>query len=102
MRLFKPAANRETTKAMVEMGALYSAGLYTPHDLPTAYRWFAMALRKEPDNQLSRQICETLGRDDATGAAAGDQTEPVQQTWPSLSGILRRVTPTVVADPTKK
>jgi TPR repeat protein len=35
---------------MIEMGALYSAGLCTPRDLPTAYRWFAMALRKDPDN----------------------------------------------------
>lgn len=50
MRLLKPAANQANTKAMVEMGALYSAGLCTPHDLPTAYRWFAMALRKDPDN----------------------------------------------------
>ena len=50
MRLLKPAANQGNPKAMVEMGALYSAGLCTPHDLPTAYRWFAMALRKQPDN----------------------------------------------------
>lgn len=50
MRLLKPAANQGNPKAMVEMGALYSAGLCTPHDLPTAYRWFALALRKQPDN----------------------------------------------------
>lgn len=50
LRLLKPAANQGNARAMVEMGALYSAGLCTPHDLPTAYRWFAMALRKEPDN----------------------------------------------------
>ncbi len=50
MRLLKPAANESNTKAMVEMGALYSAGLCTPHDLPTAYRWFALALRKDPEN----------------------------------------------------
>ena len=50
MRLLKPAANQGNPRAMVEMGALYSAGLCTPHDLPTAYRWFAMALRKQPDN----------------------------------------------------
>ena len=50
LRLLKPAANQGNPKAMIEMGALYSAGLCTPHDLPTAYRWFAMALRKEPDN----------------------------------------------------
>ena len=51
MRLLKPAAAQANPKAMIEMGALYSAGLCTPHDLPTAYRWFAMALRKDPDNR---------------------------------------------------
>jgi TPR repeat protein len=51
MRLLKPAADQANPKAMIEMGALYSAGLCTPHDLPTAYRWFALALRKDPDNQ---------------------------------------------------
>jgi len=51
LRLLKPAADQADPKAMIEMGALYSAGLCTPHDLPTAYRWFALALRKDPDNQ---------------------------------------------------
>jgi hypothetical protein len=51
LRILKPAADQGTPKAMVEMGALYSAGLCTPRDLPTAYRWFALALRKEPENQ---------------------------------------------------
>jgi hypothetical protein len=50
MRLLKPAANQSNPKAMIEMGALYSAGLCTPHDLPTAYRWFALALRRDPEN----------------------------------------------------
>jgi len=50
MRLLKPAANQGNAKAMIEMGALYSAGLCTPRDLPTAYRWFAIALRKDPEN----------------------------------------------------
>jgi hypothetical protein len=51
LRLLKPAADHANPKAMIEMGALYSAGLCTPRDLPTAYRWFAMALHKDPDNQ---------------------------------------------------
>ena len=50
MRLLKPQANKANPKAMIEMGALYSAGLCTPRDLPTAYRWFAIALRKDPEN----------------------------------------------------
>lgn len=51
MHLLKPEADRSNPKAMTEMGALYSAGLCTPRDLPTAYRWFALALRKNPDDQ---------------------------------------------------
>lgn len=60
MRLLKPAANQGNAKAMVEMGALYSAGLCTPHDLPTAYRWFALALRKEPDNTAVQSDLQKL------------------------------------------
>jgi hypothetical protein len=51
MRLLKPVADQANPKAMIEMGALYSAGLCTPRDLPTSYRWFAVALRKDPNNQ---------------------------------------------------
>ena len=60
LRLLKPAANQGNAKAMVEMGALYSAGLCTPHDLPTAYRWFALALRKEPDNNAVQADLQKL------------------------------------------
>ena len=38
LRILKPAANAANAKAMIQMGALYSAGLCTPRDLPTAYR----------------------------------------------------------------
>jgi hypothetical protein len=52
MRLLKPAATEQSNaKAMISLGALYSTGTCTPRDLPTAYRWFALALHKEPDNQ---------------------------------------------------
>lgn len=51
LRLLKQAAEESNAKAMISMGALYSTGTCTPRDLPTAYRWFAMALHKEPDNQ---------------------------------------------------
>lgn len=70
MRLLKPAANSGNAKAMVEMGALYSAGLCTPHDLPTAYRWFALALRKEPDNQSVQTDLTKLW---------GEMTQPERQ-----------------------
>jgi hypothetical protein len=51
LRLLKPAAEKANPKAMITLGSLYSSGTCTPRDLPTAYRWFAQALHKEPDNQ---------------------------------------------------
>lgn len=60
LRILKPAANAGNAKAMIEMGALYSAGLCTPHDLPTAYRWFALALRKDPSNDAVQTDLQKL------------------------------------------
>ena len=76
MRLLKPAANQSNAKAMVEMGALYSAGLCTPHDLPTAYRWFALALRKDPENQSVQADLQKLW---------GEMTQPERQLAIKLS-----------------
>ena len=76
MRLLKPAAAQANPKAMIEMGALYSAGLCTPHDLPTAYRWFAMALRKQPDNQAVQTDLQKLW---------GEMTQPERQLAIKLS-----------------
>ena len=70
LRILKPAAEQTNPKAMVEMGALYSAGLCTPRDLPTAYRWFAMALRKDPDNQSIQTDLTKLW---------GEMTQPERQ-----------------------
>ena len=70
LRLLKPAANQSNPKAMVEMGALYSAGLCTPHDLPTAYRWFALALRKDPENSAIQSDLQKLW---------GEMTQPERQ-----------------------
>ena len=70
LRILKPAANESNPKAMIEMGALYSAGLCTPRDLPTAYRWFAMALRKDPDNQSVQTDLQKLW---------GEMTQPERQ-----------------------
>jgi hypothetical protein len=76
LQILKPAADRANAKAMVEMGALYSAGLCTPRDLPTAYRWFAMALRKDPDNQSVQSDLEKLW---------GEMTQPERQLAMKLS-----------------
>jgi hypothetical protein len=50
LRLLKTAAGQSDAKAMISLGALYSTGTCAPRDLPTAYRWFALALHKQPDN----------------------------------------------------
>jgi zinc-ribbon domain len=76
LRILKPAANQSNPKAMIEMGALYSAGLCTPHDLPTAYRWFALALRKDPDNLAVQTDLQKLW---------GEMTQPERQLAIKLS-----------------
>lgn len=76
MRLLRPAAAQANPKAMIEMGALYSAGLCTPHDLPTAYRWFALALRKDPDNESVQADLQKLW---------GEMTQPERQLAIKLS-----------------
>ena len=70
MRLLKPAADEGNPKAMIEMGALYSAGLCAPRDLPTSYRWFALALRKDPNNQSVQTDLQKLW---------GEMTQPERQ-----------------------
>jgi hypothetical protein len=60
VRLLKRAAEQSDAKAMISMGALYSTGTCTPRDLPTAYRWFALALHKQPDNQVLQDDLKNL------------------------------------------
>ena len=59
LRLLK-AAEPSNAKAMISLGALYSTGTCTPRDLPTAYRWFALALHQEPDNQALQDDLQKL------------------------------------------
>lgn len=59
LRLLKPAA-QSNVKAMISLGTLYTTGTCTPRDLPTAYRWFALALHKEPDNQALQNNLQNL------------------------------------------
>jgi hypothetical protein len=60
LHLLKPAAESSNPKAMISLGALYATGTCTPRDLPTAYRWFALALHKEPDNQALQDDLQKL------------------------------------------
>jgi hypothetical protein len=76
LRLLKPAAEQSNAKAMISLGALYSTGTCTPRDLPTAYRWFALALHKEPDNQALQDDLQKLW---------GQMTQPERQLAIKLS-----------------
>jgi hypothetical protein len=60
LRLLKRAAEQSNPKAMSSMGSLYSTGTCTPRDLPTAYRWYALALHQEPDNQALQNDLQKL------------------------------------------
>jgi hypothetical protein len=58
VRLLK--AEQSDAKAMISLGGLYTTGTCTPRDLPTAYRWYAMALHKQPDNQTLQDDLQRL------------------------------------------
>lgn len=60
LRLLKPAAAQANLKAMMTLGELYSSGTCTPRDLPTAYRWYALALRKQPESQSLQDNLQKL------------------------------------------
>jgi hypothetical protein len=60
LQMLKLGAEQSNVKAMISLGGLYSAGTCAPRDLPTAYRWFAMALHKEPDNQALQDDLQKL------------------------------------------
>jgi TPR repeat protein len=56
----KPAADKSNAKAMITMGALYATGHCLSRDLPTAYRFFALALRQDPENGPLKQNVEMV------------------------------------------
>jgi TPR repeat protein len=60
LRMLRPAAEQSNPRAMISLGALYSTGVCTPRDLPTAYRWFALALRTQPDNEPLQENLQRL------------------------------------------
>jgi hypothetical protein len=53
----RKAAARGDAKAKADLGLVYYAGRCVPRDLPTAYHWYALALRTAPDSpQISAQL----------------------------------------------
>jgi len=60
LKMVKPAADQSNAKAMITMGALYATGHCVARDLPNAYRYFALALRKDPENAALKQNAEMV------------------------------------------
>ena len=52
IRNLKEASAKQSAKARSTFGTMYATGHCVPHDLPTAYSWFAQALRVDPNNQI--------------------------------------------------
>ena len=53
----RKAADRGDVRARTSLGLVYYSGQCVPRDLPTAYHWYALALRANPNNaQLSAQL----------------------------------------------
>ena len=61
VRMLKSAAERSDAKAMIALGTVYSTGATcVPRDLPTAYRYFAMGLHRDPNNQALQDDLQKL------------------------------------------
>ena len=60
MHTLNPLGAAADLRAMVALGALYTTGTCVPRDLPTAYRWFSKALRKDSENQTLQQDMKQL------------------------------------------
>jgi zinc-ribbon domain len=60
LRMLKTSAGESNAQAMIALGSVYSTGTCAPRDLPTAYRWFAVALHKQPDNQALQNDLQNL------------------------------------------
>ena len=56
------AAARGNSKAQTVLGTMYATGHCVGRDLPTAYRWFARALRQEPQNSRISDDLQVLWR----------------------------------------
>ncbi|HZQ19713.1 MAG TPA: hypothetical protein VFA90_13420 [Terriglobales bacterium] len=50
VELLRPAAEASNVKARTMLGTMYATGHCVARDLPTSYRWFALAMRQQPRN----------------------------------------------------
>ena len=52
VKYLKAASAKQHARARSTFGTMYATGHCVPRDLPTAYSWFALALRVDPNNQI--------------------------------------------------
>ena len=58
----RTAATHGNSKAQTVLGTMYATGHCVGRDLPSAYRWFARALREEPQNSRISADLQVLWR----------------------------------------
>lgn len=52
MKYLKLASDKQNAKARSAIGTMYATGHCVSRDLPSAYHWFALALRADPNNSV--------------------------------------------------
>ncbi len=52
VKYLKSASAQQSAKARSTFGTMYATGHCVPRDLPTSYRWFALALQADPNNPV--------------------------------------------------
>jgi hypothetical protein len=52
IQYLKSASSKSNAKARSMFGTMYATGHCVPRDLPTSYRWFALALQADPNNSI--------------------------------------------------
>jgi hypothetical protein len=59
----RAAAGRGNTRARSLLGSMYATGHCVPRDLPSAYRWFALASRADTENTWVQKNLEMIWRE---------------------------------------
>ncbi|MBI3475811.1 MAG: hypothetical protein HY010_08765 [Acidobacteria bacterium] len=52
LKFLKMASDKQHAKARSTMGTMYATGHCVSRDLPSSYRWFALALQADPNNSI--------------------------------------------------
>lgn len=58
--MLKALADKSNAKARSSLGSMYATGHCVSRDLPTAYRYFALVLRTDPENGVASQNLENI------------------------------------------